>query len=131
MSYKQKLQTEQNIFPKQQNQTRGKTPHGGVGQDKRAASSARTALRQASRSAAFPRAQSLRKEVVRAPLVISGRRKKEKITVWVEPVVKTELERRAKRNGLSLSATGGELLTQALQANIDMQYGASGTDHPA
>jgi hypothetical protein len=44
--------------------------------------------------------------------------------LWVDPVVKDELARRAKRNGLSLSAAGSELLKRGLQQNIDMEYGA-------
>ncbi len=46
-----------------------------------------------------------------------------KVTLWVKPVVKAELQRRAERGGLSLSATGAAFLEKALQADIDMQYG--------
>jgi hypothetical protein len=42
----------------------------------------------------------------------------------VSPVVKAELQRRAERNNLSLSATGGALLEKAVQESIDMEYGA-------
>jgi len=47
-----------------------------------------------------------------------------KVTLWVKPVVKAELERRAEREGLSLSATGAAFLEKAMQQSIDMQYGA-------
>src|SRR5713226_6135224 len=46
-----------------------------------------------------------------------------KVTLWVKPVVKAELQRRAEREGLSLSATGAAFLEKALQQSIDMQYG--------
>jgi hypothetical protein len=46
-----------------------------------------------------------------------------KVTLWVKPLVKAELQRRAAREGLSLSATGAAFLEQAMQAAIDMQYG--------
>lgn len=44
--------------------------------------------------------------------------------LWVEPLVKEELERRAKRNKMSLSAAGGALLARGLQEDIDVAYGA-------
>lgn len=54
----------------------------------------------------------------------SQKRQTVKVTVWVKPVVKAELQRRAEREGLSLSATGAAFLERALQADIDMQYGS-------
>jgi hypothetical protein len=53
----------------------------------------------------------------------SQKRKTVKVTLWVKPLVKAELERRAEQAGLSLSATGAAFLEKALQADIDMQYG--------
>ncbi len=47
-----------------------------------------------------------------------------KVTLWVKPMVKAELQRRADREGLSLSATGAAFLEKALQSAIDMQYGS-------
>jgi hypothetical protein len=38
--------------------------------------------------------------------------------------VKSELQRIAEREGVSVSATGATFLEQALQKHIDMQYGA-------
>lgn len=46
------------------------------------------------------------------------------IGVWVDPIIKEELDRRANRNGLSISATTNALVTRALQQTIDMEYGA-------
>lgn len=53
----------------------------------------------------------------------SRSRKTVKVTVWVKPIVKAELQRRAEREGLSLSATGAAFLEKAMQASVDMQYG--------
>ena len=50
------------------------------------------------------------------------KRKTVKLTVWVKPVVKAELERIAEQEGLSVSATGAAFLENALQAHVDMQY---------
>jgi hypothetical protein len=47
-----------------------------------------------------------------------------KVTLWVKPVVKAELERKAAQEDLSVSAAGGALLEQALQHHIDMHYNA-------
>jgi len=52
------------------------------------------------------------------------KRKTVKLTVWVKPVVKAELERIAEQEGLSVSATGAAFLENALQAHVDMQYGS-------
>lgn len=46
------------------------------------------------------------------------------LNLWVRPVVKAELERVAKREGLSVSATGEALLEKALQQDIHTQHGA-------
>lgn len=46
------------------------------------------------------------------------------LNLWVRPVVKAELERVAKREGLSVSATGEAFLEKALQQDIYTQHGA-------
>jgi hypothetical protein len=124
MPYKQKHQTEQNIFEQQQNHTRGETPHGGVGQDKNALPRVRGASGQVVTESFSPRTQTSNTKTQAARPASRDKRKLTYIMLWVEPVVKAELERRAKRNGLSLSSTGGQLLKRGLQQNIDMEYGA-------
>jgi hypothetical protein len=54
----------------------------------------------------------------------SSKRQTVKITLWVKPIMKAELQRRAEQEGISLSATGAAFLEQAIQANVDLQYGA-------
>jgi hypothetical protein len=48
------------------------------------------------------------------------------LTLWIEPIVKGEVLRRAKESGgkISPSAAGAELLKKGMQADLDVQYGA-------
>src|SRR5436309_1974363 len=46
------------------------------------------------------------------------------LNLWVRPVVKAELERVAKREGVSVSSAGEALLENALQQDIYTQHGA-------
>jgi hypothetical protein len=113
-----------NIFQQQQNNRRGKTPHGGVGQDKNALRRVRIGFRQVGTDGFSPRTQTTNtKTKVPRPAASRGR-KLTYLMLWVDPVVKDELARKAKSNGLSLSAAGSELLKRGLQQNIDMEYGA-------
>ena len=50
--------------------------------------------------------------------------KAEQLNLCVRPVVKAELERVAKREGLSVSSTGEALLEKALQQDLHTQHGA-------
>jgi hypothetical protein len=54
----------------------------------------------------------------------TAKRKTVHLTLWVKPVVKAELQRIAEREGVSVSATGGAFLEQALQQHVDMHYSA-------
>jgi hypothetical protein len=42
--------------------------------------------------------------------------------LWVKPVVRETIERIAKKEDLSISATGGALLEKSLQQHLDTQY---------
>jgi hypothetical protein len=44
--------------------------------------------------------------------------------VWIDPIVKSELERLAAQEGLSISATAAAFLERALQQHVDLQYSA-------
>jgi hypothetical protein len=46
------------------------------------------------------------------------------LTLWVNPIVKEELQRIAQREGLTVSKVGGSFLAKAVQTNIDLQYSA-------
>jgi hypothetical protein len=48
----------------------------------------------------------------------------EKLTTWVNPLVKSHFQRLAGQEGLSLSATLATFLEQALQEHVDLKYSA-------
>lgn len=113
-----------NIFENRQSRGGEKKSHGGVRQDKYVLSRERVAAAQVVTDLSSPRTQPVTPKLLRSRNGSSTKRKRTYIMLWVEPVVKAELERRAQRNGLSVSATGATLLKRALQQNIDMEYGA-------
>src|SRR2546421_3350385 len=52
----------------------------------------------------------------------SKKRKTVQITLWVKPGVRSELERIAKTEGLSLSQTGGSFLEEAIRQKLHIQH---------
>jgi hypothetical protein len=52
------------------------------------------------------------------------KRKTIHLTLWVKPIVKTELKRLAEQEGLSVSSVGAAFLEKAMQTSLDIQYGA-------
>jgi hypothetical protein len=46
------------------------------------------------------------------------------LTLWVEPIVKAEVHRRAAENGVYPSEAGAVLLKKGIQVDLDMAYGA-------
>src|SRR6266704_1094056 len=54
----------------------------------------------------------------------TSKRKTVPLMLWVNPRVKAELTRIAENEGLSMSATGGAFLEQALQQNLYTQHAA-------
>jgi hypothetical protein len=119
-------QSHQNIFINQQKATKNKDAHGDVRQDKRAKTSARTASPQPARSNIPMRADALTTNSPRSqnPLIATG--PKVPLTLWVDPIVKADVLRRATESGgkLSPSEAGAALLKKGMQADLDIQYGA-------
>src|SRR3954465_14893399 len=124
MSNTIKQQIIRKIFPQQQKATTGKATDAGVGQDKTALSRDRTASSQVAPRPDLLRSESLNNRSQRTTPINRDKKRTVELSLWVDPVVKEEIARRAKRNGLSISATGGALLKRALQQSIDMEYGA-------
>ena len=66
----------------------------------------------------------------RSQTTLNTKKRKVLIGIWVEPEVKDEIERIARKEGLgkgndlSLSSVGAALLKKQLQHHLDMQYGA-------
>src|SRR5690348_11102014 len=119
-------QNQQNIFQRQQNGGFAGKTHGGVWQDKGASLPGRTASQQPASVGISPRANDPNppKEAGRVSHPHVSGRKAVKVTLWVRPEVKDELERIARREAASISAIGSAFLERSLQTHIDMQYGA-------
>ena len=117
-------QSQKYIFTNQANPTKNKEAHGDVRQDKRAKTSARTATAQPARSHIPMRAEQLNTKTSRSQNTPIVSRRKEKLTLWVDPIDKAEVQRRAKRESLSDSEAGAALLKKGIQVDLDISYGA-------
>jgi len=117
-------QSQQNIYIKQENQRKNKEAHGDVRQDKRAKTRARIASPQPARSHIPMRAEQLNTKTTRSQNTFITRKRKEKLTLWVDPIDKAEVQRRAKRESLSDSEAGAALLKKGIQVDLDISYGA-------
>ncbi len=124
MTNNEDTQFSQDVYPTPTKSRNVQQPRGGVGQDKGAHSRARIASTQPAPPEKVMRSHPMNNNTSRTQTRPTPKRKTVHLTLWVKPVVKTELQRIAERDGLSVSATGGAFLERAMQANIDMQYGA-------
>src|SRR5258708_961783 len=110
--------THQSYSPKVQQPLRG------VRQDKGAETFGRVASIQPAPPEKVSRAQPLETNSYRSQKKNSSRVKLVHLTIWVHPLVKTELQRTAVREGLSVSTVGASLLEKAIQSDIHSQYNA-------
>jgi hypothetical protein len=112
------------VFSQQSHVAVAETLDASVRQDKVRTSSVRVGSRQPVRDANPTRTEAMTGNFTRSKN--SPTRKKQRVLVglWVEPVVKAELQRLAEQEGLTISATGAAFLKQALKNNVDMQYSA-------
>jgi hypothetical protein len=53
------------------------------------------------------------------------KRKKEKFTLWVDPIDIDTIRRKARKTGASLSSIGGEALKKGLKEEVDLDYSIS------
>ncbi len=111
-------QSSQNIFAPRQNAVVSRQSVQGVGQDKRAFASARSTSRQPAPDTKRLRAQPLKHKRIRSHINYTLGQKAEKVTVWVKPGVKAEIERIAAEQGLSVSATGAAFLEEAVRQKL-------------
>lgn len=95
-----------------------------VRQDKGAEYRASPASLQPASETENARAQGLNTEKERSQNRPSTHSKAEKVTIWLHPKVKAELERIAESEGLSISATGAVFLEKAIQSSLHEQHGA-------
>jgi hypothetical protein len=119
-----KPQFVRNIFSLQSNGAAGDAGDASVRQDKARISSAQRGTRQPAPLTKYTRAKPLNSKLPRSQNRSTRTKRTQKLTLWVEPIVKDELERIAKREGLSLSKSGAAFLKRSLQQNIDLEYSA-------
>jgi hypothetical protein len=70
------------------------------------------------------RAQPTDNKTPRSQNTPVAKRRTVQLTLWTHPIVKAEIQRIAKREGVSDSAVGAAFLEKALQQNADLEYGA-------
>jgi hypothetical protein len=114
----------QNVFLNQSHAVIKQQQNLGVRQDKGASKRARIATNQPAPREKVTRSQQLNNDTPRSQNKSTPKRKTIHLTLWIKPVVKTELKRLAEQEGLSVSAVGATYLEKAMQTSLDMQYGA-------
>jgi hypothetical protein len=119
-----KRQSAKNIFQNHPNGAKAETLNAAVRQDKGRISSARIGTKQPAPHQNPMRPHELNTGAARSKNKPTPKRKTVHLTLWVEPIVKRELQRIAQEEGLTVSKTGASLLRQALQQNVDMHYSA-------
>jgi hypothetical protein len=112
----------ENIFQSQQSSQFQTQTHGDVVQDKGRISSARIGTVQPAPRQTPMRPHGLNTGAARSKNKPKPKRKTVHLTLWVDPIVKRELQRVAEQEGLTVSKTGAAFLKQALQHNVNMQY---------
>jgi hypothetical protein len=110
------------IFSLQSNGAAEKRVDASVRQDKVRTSSVRTGTRQPVPVTKRTRTQAAERKTRRSQNSPTPKRQRVLIGVWVEPIVKRELQRIAQEEDLTVSKASAVLLKQALQHNVDMHY---------
>jgi hypothetical protein len=116
--------SQSDIFQNQAKRQKSTTRFGDGRQDKRADTTARMSTAQAARSTIPSRAEPLDTKIPRIQNPTVDRRRTVQLTLWIRPIEKAEIQRRARRENLSVSAVGAALLRKGLQTDLDLHYGA-------
>jgi hypothetical protein len=117
-----KRQSAKNVFQSQPNGAKAETLNASVRQDKGWVSSARVGTAQPAPRQNPMRPHELNTGDARSKNKPKPKRKTVHLTLWVDPIVKRELQRVAEQEGVTVSKTGAAFLKQALQNNVNMQY---------
>jgi hypothetical protein len=110
------------VFSYQSNGVGNDAVHAAVRQDKGRIASAHISTAQPAPHKKSMRPQPLSSKSTRSQSTPKPKRKTIHLTLWVEPIVKRELQRIAQEEGLTVSKSGAAILKQALQHNVDMHY---------
>ena len=116
-------QSERFVFPLQSNVAAAEAGNAAVRQDKARIASARTGTPQPAAVTHTPRAKPLHPNGTRTPNRNVAKSSTVHLDLWVNPIVKAELQRLAAQEGLSLSATGAALLEAAIRQKLNIQHG--------
>jgi hypothetical protein len=119
-----KPQFVKNIFLQQPKGGLAAAGDASVWQDKVRASPVRIGTNQPVPLTKITRTQKVARKKPRSQNRPTPKRQRVLIGVWVQPIVKEELQRIAKREGVSVSKTSAAFLEQALQQNIDLKHSA-------
>jgi hypothetical protein len=111
----------QEIFSNQHYLATEGRPLGGVGQDKGAAERVRRDSGQPVPRPAGGRTRPVVSSVARSQKP-SRKRRLERVTIWVEREVRAEVDRIARQEGLSVSATGAAFLREAVRQKLHVQH---------
>jgi hypothetical protein len=98
---KGKRQSAKNVFQNQTNSVSQTQTHGDVVQDKARISSARTGTSQPAPHKNPLRAHKLNTGAARSKNTPTPKRQTVQLTLWVDPIVKRELQRVAEQEGLT------------------------------
>lgn len=124
MAYKDVTQSAKDVFSHQTTSVINPQTHGERRQDKDRISSDRVGTEQPASVNKVSRSQPLNPNGTRTHSLLVHRSRTEHLNVWINPLVKAELEQLAEQEGLSLSATIAAFLERSLQAHVDLQYSA-------
>jgi hypothetical protein len=117
-------QFERFVFPLQSNGAAGEVGGRFGRQDKDRISSDRVASGQPASVNQVDRSQGTNPTGARTHSPLVHKSRTEHLNVWVDPLVKSHLQRLAEQEGLSLSATTAAFLERSLQEQVDLQYSA-------
>ena len=113
----------QEIFSLQSNGVAGGAGDAAVRQDKARIASARTGTRQPAPVKRVIRAEGLNPPRTRSKPANVQKTTTVHLDLWVQPIVKEELQRLAKQEGLTMSATGAALLEAAIRQKLNLKQG--------
>ncbi len=117
-------QSTHKVYPRRNRHASIQLPQSGVWQDNPALKPARTGTPQPASPKKDMRSRQLHTPMNRSQKRTSPKRKTVQLALWVKPVVKAELERIARAEGLSVSSVGAAFLEKALQQNLHTQHAA-------
>jgi hypothetical protein len=119
-----KPQLLRSIFSQQSNGAAGDAGGRFGRQDKGRTKAARPHLSQPAPRVTGYRPNQTNRKPPRSQKPLAHNQKTVHLTLWVNPIVKEELQRIATRDGLTVSKVGSAFLAKAIQTNLDLQYGA-------